>query len=645
MQHIVGQKESTIDFARIMEKKRIILIKLSSGLADDIRSFIGTLLISELLYAAQNRPQGKRDQFCIVVDEFQNFVTDDFAKLINEARKYGIATTIAHQERYGQLLENRKILGATSATANKVIFQCAYEDARELAPEFANAPPAETIEEQGLVISQNPVFDLLRGHASSDIRAFTDRLIRPVKERLEDIHGESEAERLIRTELLDTSNLFRLDERTEGIGRPREISGMRASLEGAGRAIIAAKGQVDKLKELTEESMMLRTLMRVMNRLFIAVMEGTAMPGQEVFSDFLVKISETYKVDPSNKQILRLYIGFAYGDRTKERVLPFNFAKRHGFFSSYINETEKNVREKLEFKKAAFSKRVQDEYNAHLNRMLKDAENDHRRAVQSYEWRFGRLNIDDFTARELKRLETTNADGSFNRDGQAVQLWRYCTKIIGEYNRGSGALVSNEGIFWWLVDIAQSAPALDDRVPDNIPAAVLPDEMLRKCRHDARDDLNSNGYGELVTSVDMLVELCQLLAKPENHVKVKVFQYVERQTPTRTIADMVNEMAKELSDLPRFRAYAKILKIGGQIGEIELTQKAQIQTLPMTELSELDNILNGWQLKLKAYERGKAYCRERKIIEAEIAERHRWKPKDKDEPRSIGDDEPPPIQY
>jgi hypothetical protein len=57
---IVGQRQTTIDFAQIMEEKRILLVKLSASLADDIKKFIGTILISELLQAARSRPEGKR---------------------------------------------------------------------------------------------------------------------------------------------------------------------------------------------------------------------------------------------------------------------------------------------------------------------------------------------------------------------------------------------------------------------------------------------------------------------------------------------------------------------------------------------------------------------------------------------------------
>src|SRR3712207_9323060 len=77
-------------------------------------------------------PEEKRHQFCIFVDEFQNFASaEDFSILFTEARKYGIATAIAHQERFGQFADNKKIAGATLAAVNKVAFQLTTPDRSE----------------------------------------------------------------------------------------------------------------------------------------------------------------------------------------------------------------------------------------------------------------------------------------------------------------------------------------------------------------------------------------------------------------------------------------------------------------------------------------------------------------------------------
>src|SRR4051812_16697800 len=85
VKHIIGQRETTINFSKIIDQKQVLFAKLSASLPENIKRFIGTILISELLHADRKRnviPEDKRHQFCIVVDEFQNFAsTEDFGIL------------------------------------------------------------------------------------------------------------------------------------------------------------------------------------------------------------------------------------------------------------------------------------------------------------------------------------------------------------------------------------------------------------------------------------------------------------------------------------------------------------------------------------------------------------------------------------
>jgi Type IV secretion-system coupling protein DNA-binding domain len=197
-----------------MENRKILFIKLSANLSLDAKKFIGTTLVSSLVHAVLSRDklsEEKRHQFCIFVDEVQNFTTsDDFAVLFTQARKFGIATTIAHQERYGQLLENRKILGATSAAGNKVIFQVTPEDARELAPEFANEPPTEEDVEWDAAISHEPIADLLRrGHKHSVIQEFTYRFLRRRSDHLKNIKEQFSQMHLKRLGYMDEATIAR----------------------------------------------------------------------------------------------------------------------------------------------------------------------------------------------------------------------------------------------------------------------------------------------------------------------------------------------------------------------------------------------------------------------------------------------------
>jgi type IV secretory pathway TraG/TraD family ATPase VirD4 len=44
-----------------------------------------------------NIPEDQRRDFYLYVDEFQNFVTNTFADILSEARKYHLSLIMAHQ--------------------------------------------------------------------------------------------------------------------------------------------------------------------------------------------------------------------------------------------------------------------------------------------------------------------------------------------------------------------------------------------------------------------------------------------------------------------------------------------------------------------------------------------------------------------
>src|SRR6185295_970805 len=47
--------------------------------------------------ARANIPEDQRQDFCLYVDEFQNFSTDSFATIMSEARKYHLNLIVANQ--------------------------------------------------------------------------------------------------------------------------------------------------------------------------------------------------------------------------------------------------------------------------------------------------------------------------------------------------------------------------------------------------------------------------------------------------------------------------------------------------------------------------------------------------------------------
>jgi hypothetical protein len=304
-----------------------------------MKKFIGTLLINELVHAVRRRsdlPQENRHQFCIFIDEFQNFAySEDFPILFMEARKLGIATTVAHQERYGQLLNNQKIQGATDAAANKIFFQLTANDASEQASEFAKEPTKEVKLEQPLVISQEPFSDLLKGHTNPVIQRFVRHYLRPINERQQNIKDEMEYARLSRLDYLDEAALHRIDEQMfeRYLGAEKYFA-----MKEAQKSIARARNETKILETLWERSIVTRETIRFLNRTFVALMEGDLKPepGEELFSMFFQECVRSYSRVPGQYvEALALYISLVYGNSMgiqKFRV-PYQLILRSGMAS------------------------------------------------------------------------------------------------------------------------------------------------------------------------------------------------------------------------------------------------------------------------------------------------------------------------
>lgn len=121
IRNVVGQNKSALDFERIMNDQKILLVNLSSGqLGKSNSHLLGSLVVSRLLWTALSRakdPAISRKQFYLYVDEFQNFITDSFESILSEARKYGLSLTIAHQH-----LEQLRAIGRLGNKVERAIF-------------------------------------------------------------------------------------------------------------------------------------------------------------------------------------------------------------------------------------------------------------------------------------------------------------------------------------------------------------------------------------------------------------------------------------------------------------------------------------------------------------------------------------------
>ncbi|MFA6081942.1 MAG: TraM recognition domain-containing protein [Patescibacteria group bacterium] len=138
IRNIIGQPKSAFDFRKVMDEGKILLVNLSKGKVGEVNSnLLGMILVSKLQVAAMSRadvPEDQRPPFYLYVDEFQNFTTDAFASILSEARKYGLALSLANQY-IEQLTE--QIRNAVVGNAGTIVaFRVGAADAEFLVHEF-----------------------------------------------------------------------------------------------------------------------------------------------------------------------------------------------------------------------------------------------------------------------------------------------------------------------------------------------------------------------------------------------------------------------------------------------------------------------------------------------------------------------------
>jgi hypothetical protein len=187
IRRIIGNAKSTISLDEIMNDKKIFIANLSQGkLGEDNSALLGATLITKFELSAMRRadlPKEERVPFYLYVDEFQNFATDSFIKILSEARKYGLALTLANQY-MGQLPEN--ITKAILGNAGSIIsFGVGANDASIIHKEFSEVfSEADLVNLQNFQIATKLMID---GHSSRPFLATTLPLPKSVNQNKEKV--------------------------------------------------------------------------------------------------------------------------------------------------------------------------------------------------------------------------------------------------------------------------------------------------------------------------------------------------------------------------------------------------------------------------------------------------------------------------
>ena len=138
MRVIIGQETSSINFRRIMDEKKILLVNLAKGSIGELNSgLLGMIVVGKILLAALGRvdvAEGERSDFALYIDEFQNFTTDSIAVILSEARKYRLNLVIAHQF-IAQLTDDIRN-AVFGNVGSKITFRVGVQDAEVLVKDF-----------------------------------------------------------------------------------------------------------------------------------------------------------------------------------------------------------------------------------------------------------------------------------------------------------------------------------------------------------------------------------------------------------------------------------------------------------------------------------------------------------------------------
>lgn len=139
MRNIIGQPKSAFNLRQIMDDGKILLVNLSRGRTGDLNSkLLGMIFVMKFEAAAMSRadvPEDYRRDFCLYVDEFQNFSTDSFADILSQARKYHLNLIVANQ--FTTQLSDEIRDAVFGNVGSVVAFRVGTTDAEFLAKQFA----------------------------------------------------------------------------------------------------------------------------------------------------------------------------------------------------------------------------------------------------------------------------------------------------------------------------------------------------------------------------------------------------------------------------------------------------------------------------------------------------------------------------
>lgn len=144
VRRFMGLQEGNLDLMGIMEEGKILLVNLGASdyLDREAARVFASLLLNEFFETAMRRatlsPRGDKPQtFTLYLDEFQEYITDDVAAMLDQVRKGGLHMVLAHQH-LGHFVDNPRLKKSvlTNARIRAVFGGLDYDDSSLLAHEM-----------------------------------------------------------------------------------------------------------------------------------------------------------------------------------------------------------------------------------------------------------------------------------------------------------------------------------------------------------------------------------------------------------------------------------------------------------------------------------------------------------------------------
>lgn len=222
----VGTYSSTLKLKEWLDEGRIILIDLGLPLPRGIGVDIGNVIMAQLVTETFLRDEAHKNRtWRVVVDEFHEFVGDNFATIITEARSYNVFPVVAHQDR-SQLdrIPGRTLRSAVGHAGVQVLMASSPEDRVAYASLYGR-DQADLVLGLDRFKASVSIMDGLAGRRQTEILVLDDWWGDPIPGQLAGLQQAAHAHTLPKREVV-TRNNGRYWDRLDAIGaQPRPQPG------------------------------------------------------------------------------------------------------------------------------------------------------------------------------------------------------------------------------------------------------------------------------------------------------------------------------------------------------------------------------------------------------------------------------------